>query len=144
LFIGRFKHNLDSKNRVTIPKRFLEQVRKTGQSQKYYITKGMEECLFFFTEERFEELTHLFNSLTLAKSKVRKFLRHFFSYSNEVELDGSGRILIPEPLKEAAGLKKEVFFLGAGDQVEIWDADKWTSQEKELSGEISEIAEDLF
>jgi len=144
LFTGTYLHNLDAKNRVTIPRKILEQADAPDGSKKYYISKGMEECLFFFTEERWNELAQIFKSLSLGKSKARKFQRLFFSTTYDVDLDNSGRILIPDALKKAAGLRREVVFIGAGNQVEIWDAEMWQAHMGEITDDFSGIAEDIF
>lgn len=113
-------------------------------SNKYYITMGMEDCLFLFPEARWNELTSQLNSLSLGTLEARDFQRLFFSDTYEVEVDGSGRILIPEVLKEAAGLEREVVFLGAGSRVEIWDGERWTSRKKKIAGGYAKIASDIF
>ncbi len=144
LFIGTFYHNLDAKNRVTVPRKILEKAGVTEQSAKFYISMGMEECLFLFTEERWKILTLSFENQSMGKSDARDFQRLFFSDTYEVDLDGSGRILIPEGLKTAAELEREVVFLGAGTRVEIWDADRWKIRKSKIVGGYAKIASEII
>ena len=144
LFIGTFYHNLDAKNRVTVPRKILEKAGVKGQSAKFYISMGMEECLFLFTEEQWNILTLSFENQSMGKSDARDFQRLFFSDTYEVDLDGSGRILIPEGLKTAAGLEREVVFLGAGTRGEIWDADRWKIRKNKIVGGYAKIASEII
>ena len=144
MFIGTFYHNLDSKNRVTVPRKILEKAKAGKRSTKFYISMGMEECLFIFTEERWVELTHTWKDLSLGALDARNFQRLFFSDAHEVEVDGSGRILIPDVLKTAINLKREVVFLGAGSRVELWDAERWANHKKKIAGGYAKIAADII
>lgn len=141
MFIGTFYHNLDAKNRVKVPRKILERAQKSDQPTRFFLNKGMEGCLFLFTEERWNELTQKLNNLSLGAEKARDFQRMFFASTHEVFVDGSGRILIPEVLKSAAGFKSKVVFLGAGNRVELWDEDKWETRLGSISEGYEEIAE---
>lgn len=144
MFIGTFRHNLDAKNRVTIPRKILEKAKVSGKSTTFYISVGLDDCLFLFPEERWDELTQTLEKLSLGTEEARDFQRLFYSDTYEVDVDGSGRVLIPEVLKQAAGLNREVVFLGAGSRVEIWDAEKWDARKGKISGGYTKIASDIF
>jgi MraZ protein len=144
LFIGTFYHNLDAKNRVTVPRKILEKAVSNGRSSKFYVSMGMEDCLFLFTEKRWEELTQSLDSVSLGKLEARDFQRLFFSDTYEVDVDGSGRILIPDVLKSSAGLTREVVFLGAGSRVEIWDAERWKTRKSKIAGGYATIASEII
>ena len=70
--------------------------------------------------------------------------RLFFSDTYEVDVDGSGRILIPDVLRTAAGLARELVFLGAGDRIEIWDAERWKARKAKIAGGYAKIASEIF
>jgi len=144
LFIGTYYHNLDAKNRIKVPRKFLEKAHKPDKSTMFYITKGMEGCLFFFTEDRWIDLTQKLNDLSLGALQARDFQRLFFADTYEVNVDSSGRVLVPEGLKQTAGIAKEAVFLGAGNRVELWDAEKWNSRKAEITGGFEEIAADIL
>ena len=144
LFIGTFHHNLDAKNRVTVPRKILEKAVSNSRPARFYISMGMEDCLFLFTEERWQELTQSLDSVPLGKLEARDFQRLFFSDTYEVDVDGSGRILIPDVLKTNAGLTREVVFLGAGSRVEIWDAERWKARKNKIAGGYATIASEII
>lgn len=141
MFIGTFYHNLDAKNRVKIPSKLLDKARDPEKkAATFYITKGMEGCLFLFTEERWMQLAENFHNLSLGAVQAREFQRLFFANAFEVNVDGSGRILIPEGLKKTAKITREVVLLGAGNRIEVWDAKTWDSHNDEIDGGFEEIA----
>ena len=144
VFIGTFCHNMDSKNRVTIPRKILDKVKKGKSRPVFYLNVGMDKCLFMFSESKWQELADSLENLSLGTKESRDFQRLFFSDTHEVEVDGASRILIPDVLKEAACLKKEVIFLGAGTRIELWDKGRWQTRKQEIAGEYAKIAEDIF
>ena len=144
LFIGTFYHNLDAKNRVTVPRKILEKAVGNGRPTRFYLSVGMDDCLFLFTEDRWQELTRSLDSVSLGRQEARDFQRLFFSDTHEVDVDASGRILIPDVLKSAAGLTREVVFLGAGSRVEIWDAEQWKTRKNKIAGGYAKIASDII
>lgn len=138
---------MDAKNRVTVPRKILDKVKvKNKPKTQFYISMGMEDCLFLFPEKRWAELTESMSQLTLGSKESRDFQRLFFADTYDVDVDASGRILIPEVLREAAGLKRkgEVVFLGTGNQIEVWDADRWQARKQKIAGGYSKIAEDIM
>jgi MraZ protein len=104
----------------------------------------MDDCLFMFPEMKWEDLNKSLEGLPLGAEESRDFQRYFFGQTHLVEVDGSGRILIPENLKQAANLKREVIFLGSGTRIEIWDADHWNMRMQKIRGAYAKIAKDLI
>jgi len=144
VFIGTFCHNMDTKNRITVPRKVLDRVQKGNKRPVFYLNVGMDKCLFMFPEARWTELATSLENLSLGTKDIRDFQRYFFSDTHDVEVDRAGRILIPDVLKEAAQLKKEVVFLGAGTRLELWDQKRWEARKLEIAGEYAKIAEDIF
>ena len=144
MFIGTFHHTLDAKNRVTVPRKILEKVRKEEGILKFYLCNGMDKCLFLFTESSWTDVTRAIEQLSLGQLEARDFQRLFFSDSYEVEVDGSGRILVPETLRRECGIDREVVFIGAGSRVEIWDAKRWDERKQKIAEEYVAIASKLL
>lgn len=135
---------MDTKNRVTVPRKILDEVKTGNKRPAFYLNVGMDKCLFMFSEQKWRELADSLENLSLGTKEIRDFQRLFFSDTHKVEVDSAGRVLIPDVLREAACLKKEIVFLGAGTRLELWDKDRWDSRKQEIAGEYAKIAEDIF
>ena len=123
LLIGRYEYSLDPKNRLGIPPKFREALG-AEKGRGLFLTSGLEGCLYLFLPSQWAALLH--NDLQAFslpdKEQERAFKRKFFSEAVEVEPDAQGRVLIPQYLKEHAGLRSDVLVQGAGNRAEIWDA----------------------
>lgn len=137
MLIGEYQHNMDSKNRVAVPSKF-----RADLGSLFYITKGLDGCLFVLAADEWERLEKKVSSLPI--SKARGLQRFFFSGAAEVQPDKQGRILIPQQLKEYADLDKDVTFIGASSRVEIWNTDKWITINSELTQDSVEEAMDML
>ena len=137
MLMGEFPHNMDAKGRVTIPVRFREDL-----GDRFYVTKGLDGCLFVFSPVRWERLVEKMASLPIANA--HSLQRFFFSSAADCAPDSQGRVLIPQNLREYAGLQKEVTVIGVSGRVEIWDKQRWKEYNGELTSEsIAEAMEDL-
>lgn len=140
MFYGEFEHTIDRKGRLVLPSRFRE-VAKNNFVEKFYITRGLDNCLFMFSEEEWRSHEQKFKSLSFTKSEARKFNRLYFSGACEVIPDKQGRILIPQYLKDFAQIKKDVVSIGVSNRIEVWAKDKWRefySTQKDSFEEVSE------
>ncbi len=138
MFIGEFSYKVDSKKRLAVPSKFRDELE--GRA---VVTRGLDGCLFLYKMDEWEDLARKISSLPLAQSDARSFARVMLAGAMEVELDSSGRILLPDYLKEYAGLDKEVVIAGVYNRMEIWDKDKWESYKTATEGEVGDIAERL-
>ena len=131
LLIGRYDYSLDPKNRLAIPPTYRETLAQE-KGRSFYLTSGMDGCLYLFLPNQWEKL--LADDLKMFslpdKEQERAFKRKFFSEAVEVEPDAQGRILVPQYLKEHAGLRFDVLVQGAGNRAEIWDSKRWAAYEK--------------
>ncbi len=146
-FIGRYDHTLDAKNRLMVPQSFRDSVKNAKEELKFYITRGFDQCLGMYAQSTWSEMVSLLKSRKseeMAQSKTRKFFRLFYSSAVEVKPDKAGRILIPEHLKEIAGLQKKVVLIGVNDRIEIWDSERWTRFSEGVEGEYEQSASDAF
>lgn len=122
MFIGEYQHNLDTKGRITMPSKFREELGNT-----FYITKGMDGCLFVFPEEEWIEMDKKIKGLRLSRKDARGIARLFYAGAIDVSLDKMGRVLLPGNLRQYASLEKEAIIIGVSSRVEIWDKDRWQS-----------------
>ncbi len=138
MFIGEYTHNLDSKGRVAIPAKFRN---KLGAGA--IITRGLDHCLFIFNDKEWDILAQKLIALPLAKADSRAFSRLMLAGAVDGELDKQGRILIPDYLREYAGLKKQIVVAGLYNRIEIWDSEAWKQYKTKTESASDEIAEKL-
>ncbi len=143
MFYGEYQHSLDNKDRVIIPAKFRE-IFKENYVEKFFITRGLDQCLFVFTEESWRAQEKKFRDLSFTKGEARKFNRLFFSGAGEVICDKQGRILIPSYLKSYADINEDVVIIGVSDRIEIWSKEKWNEFFEQNKGNFEDLAEKLI
>ncbi|MCD6134104.1 MAG: division/cell wall cluster transcriptional repressor MraZ [Candidatus Omnitrophica bacterium] len=143
MWYGEYKHNLDEKDRFVLPAKFRARIKKEG-IKKFYITRGLDNCLFMFSESEWKKTEEKFRSLSFTKQEVRFFNRFYFSGAYEVVPDAQGRVLLPSLLKEFARIKREIVIVGVSDRIEIWDKDLWREFYEENRERLEKMAEDIF
>lgn len=126
MLIGEFQHNMDAKGRLTIPVKFREDL-----GDKFFVCRGLDGCLFVLSEKQWEVFYQKLTSMPMSKGK--NIQRYFLSGATEVELDKQGRILLPQSLREKAGLEKDCTMIGTGNKVEIWNTEAWKAFEEAQS-----------
>ena len=130
MFYGDSSHTLDEKGRVFVPKRFQDALSRTSDGARVaYLSRGQDTCLYLFSEEGFRLALGELNTRVFSGEDVRGAKRVFFANTQRVELDSTGRILIPEKLRDGAGLAREVVMVGVGDRAEIWPKGVWEKYE---------------
>ena len=120
MFIGEYQHALDSKNRMIVPSKLREEL-----GNKFVITKGLDGCLYAYPQDEWKNLEEKMKTLPLTNRDARSFVRFFFAGACEIEMDKQGRGLIPQNLREYAGIEKEIVSIGVLTRVEIWSKEKW-------------------
>lgn len=138
MFIGEYNHSLDDKGRLAIPAKFRAILKKGA-----VVTKGLDNCLFLYSQEQFEKIAARFAALPLSQSKARAFARHILAGAMDVEFDNQGRVTLPEYLRSFAGLKKGTIVAGLYNHLEIWDESAWNKYKKEAEKNSNAIAEEL-
>lgn len=118
MFRGEYYHNIDAKGRVIVPVKL-----RNALGESFYISKEIGGCLSIYTPDKWEALEEKLNTLPTTDPKALALRRFKLSSALECEPDANGRIMIPQNLREYAGLKKEIVTIGNGDRVEIWDKD---------------------
>ena len=138
MFLGEYKHNLDSKGRMAIPAKFRLKIEGGA-----IITRGLDKCLFLFPKKEWEVLAQKIINLPLAQSDSRAFSRLMLSGASDVEFDSQGRILVPDNLRSYAGITKKEAVIGLYERIEIWDEGTWTKYKNKTESASDEIAEKL-
>ena len=136
LLIGEYEHSLDVKGRLIMPAKLRQDI-----GEKFIITKGLDGCLFVFSQNEWLNFETKLKSLPLSDRNARNFVRFFLSGATECEIDKQGRFLIPSNLREAAKLTKDTIIIGVGTRLEIWDKDTWEKCDENISAD--EIAENM-
>jgi len=127
VFFGEFEYKIDEKGRVPIPPRFRKEL-----AAGVVLTSGPEECITAYPMAEWKKLADTLTGGSLTQSKLRKLYRAFFATAFNLVIDGQGRIAIPAPLREYAGIEDEVIVAGANNYLELWNKEKW-QEEKALS-----------
>jgi len=138
MFIGEYAHNLDEKGRLAIPVKFRRDLSKGA-----VVTRGLDNCLFLYTKTEWEKLAEKLSVLPISQSNSRAFSRLMLAGAMEVEIDKQGRVVLPEYLREFAGLKKNIVLAGLYNRAEIWDEEKWKTYKTQTETNSNEIAEKM-
>jgi MraZ protein len=138
MFIGEYCHNIDTKKRLAVPAKF-----RADLGKKAVLTRGLDNCLYLYPLKEWEKLAEKLARLPITRSDSRAFVRLMLAGAMDVSLDRLGRILVPDYLKEYAGLDKKVAIAGLYNRIEIWDEKKWNVYKKETSQAAEAIAEKM-
>lgn len=138
MLIGEYEHSLDVKGRLIMPAKLREDM-----GEKFIITKGLDGCLFGFSQNEWTSFEEKLKTLPLTNKNARDFVRFFLSGAIECEIDKQGRFLIASNLREYANMEKDVVIIGVGTRLEIWNRDKWKSYNSDENISADEIAENM-
>lgn len=138
LLIGRYSSHIGIKGRVAVPVKLRQTLGKTA-----IIAQGYEHSLLLVSRKQWEQLTSFLANQPLTVGPVRDTERFLYGSAYEAEFDEQGRMVVPQELREYAGLNGEAVFLGVGNRIEIWSRDNWSTYEQKLVKNIELIAEKL-
>ena len=138
MLIGEYEHSLDAKGRLIMPAKLREDI-----GEKFIITKGLDGCLFGFSQAEWNNFEEKLKTLPLTNKNARDFVRFFLSGATECEIDKQGRFLITSNLREYATLEKDAIIIGVGTRIEIWNREKWKSYNSDENISADEIAENM-
>jgi MraZ protein len=140
MFVGQYTHNIDSKGRLAVPAKFRAQLKKA------VVTKGLDNCLFLYPKKEWDELATKLAALPISRANTRAFSRLMLAGAWSVEFDSQGRIILPDYLRQFAGLNKKTVIAGLYNRLEIWNESTWNKYKAETeknSGDIAEALDDL-
>src|SRR5919201_4827312 len=120
VFIGTYDHSLDPKGRVILPRKFRDEL-----GQDMVVTTGIERCLYVFPLAEFQAFADKLRKLPLPERPSRDFVRVFVAGASQETADSQGRVVIPQALREYAGLTRDVVVVGQLSRVELWDKAEW-------------------
>ena len=134
---GEYQHSLDAKGRLFIPVRLREEL-----GQEFYVTLSLANCLNAYSMENWKKFEDKAASIPYNEQGDINVL---FYFAAKCEMDAQGRILLPQNLREARGLQKNVTILGANNHAEFWDTDEWNKRRAELisPAHIAKVMRDL-
>jgi MraZ protein len=138
MLIGQYEHTIDNKKRLALPAKFRGEL-----GDKVIITRGIENCLVVYTEKEWQIMSEKLSNLPITQVEARSFSRIILAGAMEVSLDKLGRILIPDYLKDYAGLKKNVVICGLSTRLEVWDETKWNTYKEKAEKDVDELVSKL-
>lgn len=139
MLLGSYKYNLDSKNRLNIPKKFIAEL-----SENMVISKGFDGCLELRSATNFQNHVNQLLQLQSTKLNNRKIQRQLLANANEVQFDKVHRILLPQNLILEANLTKAIIIIGTGNKLEIWDEEKYLALKTVTDKELEKLAEKVI
>ena len=135
MFTGEYEHTVDTKGRIIMPSKFREAL-----SGEFVVTAGLDGCLFVYPNEEWEQFVLKLKSLP-GNKEARQLQRYFLAGAATIEMDKQGRFLIPNKLRETAGLEKDIVIVGVISKLEIWSKEKWEANN--VYENMDEIAEHM-
>jgi MraZ protein len=133
MLIGQYEHTLDIKGRLTLPSEYGAEL-----ASGVVLTRGMEECLYLFPRSEFERLGDRLRELSLTDSRARKLRRWLFPQAHAAEPDRQRRVVIPQCLRETAGITDKIMVAGMDNYIELWNPDTWRAQDQALRAELDD------
>ena len=136
MFLGEYLHTFDSKNRISIPARFRKDLGRV-----VVVTRGLDHCLYVYSRKAWEKEARTYAAEVNGNAARRGLARLFLAGSAEVEVDGTGRVLIPDHLKTFASIKDMAIIAGIADRVEIWEESAWKKYTAAIERDADTFAE---
>jgi MraZ protein len=127
MFRGITQLSLDAKGRLAIPARYRGELTSSCAGH-LIVTVDPSRCLLIYPQPAWEPIEQKLNNLSSFESKTRNLQRLLVGNACDVEMDAAGRILVSPPLRQFAGLSKDVVLVGQGAKFELWDEAQWNLQ----------------
>jgi MraZ protein len=139
MFAGRYEYAIDDKSRVSIPSKFRETL-STNYDMRLMLT-NLDGCIVGYPYQEWLNIQDRTSNYGSIKKEARAFLRYFYSGITECSIDKLGRVLIPQSLKTAANIKKNVVIVGMGPKIEIWAQEQWEELVKKAISDPDQVAD---
>lgn len=133
MLIGEYQHSVDDKGRLFMPSKFREDL-----GPKFIVTRGIGKCLFVFSPEEWSNFATKLRTLPMTDTAAQDFLRMLFASACECEPDKQGRILLPQRIRELAGIAGEAVIIGVMSRAEIWSKANWEQYNQRTSEEYEQ------
>jgi MraZ protein len=141
VFRGVNALNLDAKGRMAMPTRYRERLSDMCNGQMVITVDNSERCLLLYTLPEWEEVERKLQKLPSFNKQARRLQRLLIGHATEVDMDANGRLLLPPPLREFAGLEKRTVLIGQSNKFELWSEDLWNERRSEWLAEDDDLGE---
>jgi MraZ protein len=138
MFLGEFEYKIDEKGRVPIPPKFRRELR-----EGVVLATGPEKCILAYSQAEWKKLASTLTSGTIAASKLRRLNRAIFATAFSLNIDKQGRIALPVPLRDYAGIEDELVIAGVNTYLELWNKELWESEKAISQEQAWQIIESL-
>ena len=132
MFLGEYSPSITEGSRIALPKKLREQIR----GDEVILSRGFEKCVFIYDKEDWVTESNKQIDNPINDKRTRELKRYMYASATDVAIDEQGRVVLPTNLKTYADLNKKTVVIGAGDHVEVWDAEVWKDY-------LAKISEDL-
>ncbi|BDZ66207.1 division/cell wall cluster transcriptional repressor MraZ [Agromyces mangrovi Wang et al. 2018] len=139
MFLGTHEPKLDDKGRIILPAKFRDEL-----ANGLVMTRGQEHCVYVFSAREFETIHDTIRQAPVTSKQARDYMRVFLSGASAETPDKQHRVTIPSPLRQYAGLERDLAVIGAGSRVEIWDAGAWQTYLSEQEAVFANTAEEVI
>ena len=127
MFRGVANLNLDNKGRLAVPAKHRDRLLAKSEG-RLVLTADPSKSLLLYPEGEWEPIQQKLMTLSSFKPEIRALQRLLVGYAEDVEMDAAGRVLVPPPLREFAGLDKRIVLVGQGNRFELWDEARWRQE----------------
>ena len=138
MFFGEFEYKIDEKGRVPIPPKFRDELR-----QGVILTPGVERCINLYSLTEWDKVSATLTTGPIENNKMRRLNRAIFATAFPLNIDGQGRIALPIPLRQYAGIEDEVVVAGVNTYLELWNKGQWQSEKTISQEQAWQIIESL-
>ena len=128
MFRGVHNINLDAKGRMAVPARYRQLLHERDNGALVVTIDTEEACLLVYPLKEWEPIQAKLEALPSFNPAARRIQRLIIGHATDIEMDSNGRVLLPAPLREYAGLSKKLIMMGQGNKFELWDEDHWGSR----------------
>jgi len=138
MFFGEFEYRIDEKGRVPIPPRFRRELK-----EGVVLTPGVERCITAYPLSEWKKLAATLTTGSVTQSKLRRLNRAIFATAFSLNIDGQGRIALPIPIRQYAGIEDEIVIAGANNYLELWNKEQWEAEKAISQEQTWQIIESL-
>lgn len=127
MFLGSHAINMDAKGRFAVPTRVREALMSACEGRLVITAHYEERCLLIYPEPQWQELLPQIEKLPNLSKAASRLQRLLIGYACPMEMDGSGRLLLPPTLRDYAGMEKKLMLVGQGRKLELWSEERWNA-----------------
>ncbi len=135
LFTGEYEYTIDAKQRLAIPAEIRSRLNPERDGLAFYVTAGPNDALWLWPERTFERMAGAIEASLLPAEEMMEFDEITFPTARRLEMDKTGRVRLPKPMLEAAGIQSKVVILGVRDHLELRDPGQWEQRRLEKQAE---------